>query len=322
MASDYDYDYETKVPCLDLTEGFEEGSQGWKKLCQQVRQASEEYGCFQVLYTKAVPLEQHEDMFMKMKELFDVPLELKKKNKNPKPYDGYIGRTQKNPYIESMGIEHAENSDQVRDFTNLMWPAGGNPSFCESLDSMTKKMIELEHICLKMVFDSYGLVKYFESLVEKDNTINVVHLIKYDSLATDEPAIGATAHTDKGIITVLNSNIQGLEILSKENKWIPVEPRKETFTIFIGDSLKVWSNGRVHLARHRVMLKEKNERYSYVAFVIPKDDGVVEVAKEFIDEDGLHRYRPYKFNDFLRFYYADVYQDDALQSFAGVVDNA
>ncbi|KAI3960850.1 hypothetical protein MKW92_031063 [Papaver armeniacum] len=172
-----------------------------------------------------------------------------------------------------------------------------NPSFwyicmlifliTESLDSMTKKMIELEHICLKMVFDSYGLIKYFESLVEKDNTINVVHLIKYDSLATDEPAIGATAHTDKGIITVLISNIQGLEILSKENKWIPVEPRKDTFTIFIGDSLKV-----------------------------------VEVAKEFIDEDGLHRYRPYKFNDFLRFYYADVYQDDALQSFAGVVANA
>lgn len=109
----------------------------------------------------------------------------------------------------------------------------------ESLDSMTKKMIGLEHICLKMVFDSYGLKKYHESLEEKDNTINVVHLIKYDSLATDEPAIGATAHTDKGIITVLNSNIQGLEILSKENKWILVEPRKDTFTIFIGDSLKV-----------------------------------------------------------------------------------
>lgn len=47
-----------------------------------MREASEDYGCFQVLYTNAVPLEQHENMFMQMKELFDVPLELKKKNKN------------------------------------------------------------------------------------------------------------------------------------------------------------------------------------------------------------------------------------------------
>ncbi|MCL7032684.1 hypothetical protein MKW94_021487 [Papaver nudicaule] len=317
---DSDYDYENKVPCLDFTKGFEEGSEEWKNLCQQVRQVSEDYGCFQVLYANVVPPEQHEDMFTKMKELYDVPLELKKMNKNPRPYDGYIGRTPENLFYESMGIEYAERSDQVRNFTNLMWPAGGNPSFCESLDSMTKKMIGLEHLCLKMIFDSYGLKKYFKALVGKDKCINLVHLIRYEPLPTDEPKLGTPAHTDKGIITVLNTNIQGLEVFSKENKWIPVEPRKDTFTVFIGDSLKVWSNGRVHLSRHRVVLKEKNVKYTYVAFLAPTDDEVVEVAKEFIDEDGFHRYRPFKFMDFVRFSIADEHQGDPLQRFAGIVD--
>ncbi|OVA20270.1 Oxoglutarate/iron-dependent dioxygenase [Macleaya cordata] len=257
-------------------------------------------------------------MFMAMKDMFDLPLETKKKNVGTKTFGGYIGRSPKTPLYESLGIEYPDMPGQVQAFTDVLWPHG-NPSFCQTLDSMTKVMIGLEQIIRKMVFESYGLEKYYESSIKDTET--AMHFVKYDPPPNNEPAIGANPHTDGGFITVLNNNLPGLEILSRENEWLPMEPRQGTFTIFIGDALQAWSNGRLHIAKHRVIMRGKKDRYTYVMFAIPKDEAVIEAPKELVDKDHPLLFRPFKAMDFRRYSFANMYKDDlnVLESFAGIV---
>ncbi|OVA20264.1 Oxoglutarate/iron-dependent dioxygenase [Macleaya cordata] len=257
-------------------------------------------------------------MFMVLKDLFDLPVETKKKNVGSRPFSGYVGRSQQSPLYESLGIEEPDLPSQVQAFTDLIWP-NGNPRFCRTVKSMSKMMVELEQIIRKMIFESFGVEKkYYESSV--NDTEYGIHFVKYDAPPNNETGVGARPHTDGGFISILNYSLPGLEVLSKENdQWLLVEPRQGTFTVFVADALKAWSNGRFHLATHKVTMRGKKNRYTYVMFAIPKDEAVIEAPKELVDKDHPLAFRPFKQMDFFRFYLTNSSpQDNALQSFAGI----
>ncbi|WJX16320.1 hypothetical protein P8452_06363 [Trifolium repens] len=69
------------IPCLDYSmfdQGIDhEGSEEWKIMSKKVR---ENYGCFILMYDKnKFPCE---NMIMGMKDLFDLPEEIKRKHKS------------------------------------------------------------------------------------------------------------------------------------------------------------------------------------------------------------------------------------------------
>ncbi|OVA01326.1 Oxoglutarate/iron-dependent dioxygenase [Macleaya cordata] len=276
------------IPCLDFSKNPEdlvEGSEGWKNLCKKVREACEVYGCFQVVYDK-VPVQLHEEMVMGLKDLFDLPVETKKKNSNSKVKYAYIPKLDFLPLYESSGfkVDPTNKLDQARTFTDLMWP-NGNPAFCQTVDRMSKMMVELERIIRKMIFESFGVEKYYDSNL-KDSE-DVLRIMKYDAPPSNvDSAIGVMAHTDNTTIQgVIYQDIQGLEVLipKEGDEWVQVAQRQATFIILIGEVFKGWSNGRVHAAKHRVIMRGEKARYAYGLYALPKDGVVVEVPKEFID---------------------------------------
>ncbi|OUZ99650.1 Oxoglutarate/iron-dependent dioxygenase [Macleaya cordata] len=311
--------FESGIPCLDFSrdpKDLEEGSEGWKNLCKEVREACEEYGCFQVVYNK-VPVELHEEMFKVMKDLFDLPDETKEKNFSSKPYFGYIGKSDEVPLFESLGIHNAPELDQAQAFTDLMWP-DGNPTFCKTVNCMSKMMLELERIIRKMVFESYGVESYYDSMIE--NSESIVRVMKYKPAPCgDDSAVGLLAHTDKNMITVLYQDLQGLEVLTKEGQWLQLAPRQGTFSILAGDTLKAWSNGRVHAGKHRVMMRGEKERYSYALFATLKEGAVVEVPKELVDKDHPLLFRNFNYMDYVRYFYANYHLENAIETYAGAV---
>jgi len=82
--------------------------------------------------------------------------------------------------------------------------------------------------------------------------------------------------------------------------------------------LQAWSNGRLHAATHRVMMKEGRERYSFALFAVPKDEVKIEVPAELV-EANIHplRYRPFNYGDYFK-YYVSTLNHNALDVFAGV----
>ncbi|PQP96843.1 2-oxoglutarate-dependent dioxygenase AOP2 [Prunus yedoensis var. nudiflora] len=89
-------------------------------------------------------------------------------------------------------------------------------------------MEELDQVVTRMVFENYGVEKYhddhIQSIVQRTDLINTKNSTK---TGIDE---GLPAHTDKTFSTILYQNhVKGLEIYSKDNEWIGVEPLPSSF---------------------------------------------------------------------------------------------
>ncbi|KAF8400726.1 hypothetical protein HHK36_014026 [Tetracentron sinense] len=279
-------------------------------MCNKVREACEQYGCFQVAYDK-VSTHLHEEMFMGMKSLFDLPDEIKKKNSSPKPYRGYL-TFDGSPLYESLGIEDATQLDAARAFTDLIWPEG-NPNFCRILNSMSRKILELELIIQKMIFEAFGVEKYYDSHVENRGTI--LRVMKYKSPPSD--VIGLLPHTDKNFLTILCQDKVGLQVLSKEGDWLQMTPAKGSFMVIVGEIFMAWSNGRFPAAKHRVVMRGGVERLSFGLFSNPKEGVVIEAPKEFVDDEHPLIFRPFNFMDFIHYFHSN-HDENTLEIYAGV----
>ncbi|KAK3436544.1 hypothetical protein EUGRSUZ_C01091 [Eucalyptus grandis] len=156
-----------KLPLIDLSEldGSKPGTVQWDSLQSQVREALEEFGCFEAL-TDRMTLELHNDVFQEMEALLELPTDVKRRFSDPnKPYDGYRGNLPHSPLYEAFGINYAPNSGSIEGFANLIWPEG-NTRFCETMKTYVTRVLELDSLVKKLVLGSLGVDKYLESLAK------------------------------------------------------------------------------------------------------------------------------------------------------------
>ncbi|KAI4316274.1 hypothetical protein L6164_024270 [Bauhinia variegata] len=320
MGSDED----EMIPCLDFCKDgleLEEGSEGWKAMSKKVREACENHGCFKLAYDdgKVMPSKLSEEMLIGMKTLFDLPEETKQKHISPKPYRSYNGKCPIIPLCQSFGIDDAHLPHIAHGFTNLMWPQG-NPAFCETMSSMSCKMLELSSLILKMIVQGMGLPKHYISDVEGLKSSGNLRLIKYTVPRNNQDSKqGLLPHTDKSSLSILCqvNEVQGLEVLSKQGKWIQINIPCGGFVVLVGDVLKAWSNGRLHAVTHRVMMNGDKDRYTIGLFALPEEEKKIEVPHELVDEEHPLRYQRFNYGDYF-YYYASAPRDNALEVFAGV----
>lgn len=76
-----------------------------------------------------------------------------------------------------------------------------------------------------------------------DSTDYILRVVKYERAAPQtsiEPTIGARAHCDQNMVTLLYQNeVNGLEIQTKDSSWINVKPSPGSFIVMVGESLSV-----------------------------------------------------------------------------------
>ncbi|MED6183107.1 hypothetical protein PIB30_034947 [Stylosanthes scabra] len=171
-----------------------------------------------------------------------------------------------------------------------------------------------------MVLESLGLEKYLEEHMNSTNYL--LRVMKYKGPQTSEAKLGLSPHTDKNIVTILNQNqVEGLEILTKNRKWISYKPfQPGTFIALIGDALHAWSNGRLYSPFHRVMMSGNEARYSTALFSIPKGGYLIKTPPEMVDEEHPLLYKPYVHVELLDYCYTPRGQADqfALRTYCGL----
>ncbi|KAL2318316.1 hypothetical protein Fmac_032192 [Flemingia macrophylla] len=299
-----------KIPCLQFSGDFKEGSEEWKKMSKKVREVCERHGCFMLINDMVLPKGLRDDMIVCMKELFDLPEETKRKHVSPKPYRSYNCDCSLVTMCQSFGIDDAPFSPSVHAFSNLI----------ETLKSTSSKMQELSFMILKMILEGYCLPKQYTWDIEEMNSSCNLRLIKYRVPESGQVCENALLpHTDKSALTILCENeVQGLQVLTKTNKWIPIKIPHQGFVVLVGDILQAWSNRSIHAATHRVMMKGEKERYSFALFSVPKEEAKIEVPHELV-EDKMHplRYKPFNYGDYFN-YYVSTLKENALDLFAGV----
>ena len=121
---------------------------------------------------------------------------------------------------------------------------------------------------------------YFADTVRDGNS--VLRALHYPPQS--EPTgqhIRAGAHEDINTITLLlGAEEAGLELLTRDGRWIPVSPRPGELVINIGDMLQRLTNGRLRSTSHRVVNptpdRASKARYSMPFFLHFRSDFLIE----------------------------------------------
>ncbi|CAI9114061.1 OLC1v1014680C1 [Oldenlandia corymbosa var. corymbosa] len=221
---------------VDFTKGLKPGSPAWSSACNDIRRGLEYHGCFIAIYDKISP-ELDKSIFKAADELFDLPLELKIKNVNEKPYHGYVGQISFVPLHEGLGIDYSTTEEGVDSFINIMWPQG-NKSFRETSFAFAKTVAKLDEMVIRMLFESYGAEKHSESHI--DSSTYLLRYLKYRAPEMNETSMAFPSHTDKSFLTILYQNhVSGLEIKTRDGVWMNVNFPPKSFVVMAGDACQV-----------------------------------------------------------------------------------
>ncbi|KAK8493528.1 hypothetical protein V6N13_029569 [Hibiscus sabdariffa] len=284
-----------RLPIIDFSKHeLKPGSPEWDSVKLQVRQALEEFGCFQAMLDQVLDLRK--PVLGALEELFDLPLQTKQLYVSDKPFRGYYG-VASGVGQECMVIDDAKLVENIeRGLTNTLWPQG-NVSFSKTLVSFTQLASALEKRIRRMILEIFGVEKYTDEFI--DSTNYLLKVMKYDGSVTGEPSL--RAHSDQNLTTILYQNeVDGLEILNKDGEWNRVKLSPNSFMVVIGESLSIWLNGRLCSPYHRVVMKGNKTRYSIGLFAIARGGYRVKVPEELVDDQNALRFKPFDYEEFLR----------------------
>ena len=123
--------------------------------------------------------------------------------------------------------------------------------------------------------------------------------IRYPSQEKIEPAakqLRAGAHTDYGSLTIVqtNTDVGGLEVMTKDGKWEGVPWLPNTFSVNIGDLMAEWTNDRWVSTLHRVANPPRDRasthKTSLLFFHQPNYDAIIECLPTCVNEENPAKY--------------------------------
>jgi isopenicillin N synthase-like dioxygenase len=112
--------------------------------------------------------------------------------------------------------------------------------------------------------------------------------------------LGAAAHTDYGMLTILAQDpIGGLELRTRGGEWVAAPYIEDTLVVNLGDMVKVWTNDTYVSNPHRVANRTGQERFSIPTFFNLDYHTPVACLPNFQSADQPPRHAPVKSGDYL-----------------------
>ncbi|GJN16250.1 hypothetical protein PR202_gb03297 [Eleusine coracana subsp. coracana] len=315
---------------VDLRGLQDPGSPGWEEARAAVAASMLAHGC--VLVVAGVPAPELRDALFGrvLPDLFVLPRDVKLRNApGPPPNTGYFCHGVQ----ESARINHADDADSLRAFADLLWPdaAGDKPLFCEAVAAAEREMQRLDGLVVRMVLESLGLpaerVVAAPPLADANRIVRLSHYAARPGPAADDGGgvLSMAAHYDYSFITVLmQHDVEGLEVLARDGRWVAVPPERDTCAVIAGELLTVMTNGRVPACLHRVRTPSGRERFLALMSTLPAGTSVVVgPLNELVDGAHPRLYRPVDYAAYARFKYSDDGRElgnRTLEAFCGVVN--
>jgi isopenicillin N synthase-like dioxygenase len=300
------------IPSVDLSRFLSADPEKKNQFVQDLGKAYEEVG-FVAVKNHGISDELIADLYKYVQQFFSLPLE-QKKQYEIKGLAGQRGYT-------SFGKEHAKGSEApdlkeffqygqiARDnFNEIIYP--DNVSVKE-IDDFDRTLAEayrafersgtalLQAIALYLGLDE----NYFDNFIHNGNSI--LRAIHYPPIITEPvSAIRAEQHEDINLITLLvGASADGLEILSKQDEWVPVTSLPEQIVVNVGDMLQRLTNNKLRSTTHRVVNPARQfwhtSRFSIPFFLHPKTSMSLRCLANCIDEKHPRLYEDITAGEYL-----------------------
>lgn len=301
------------IPSLDLNH-FTQGTKIQKQeFVQKLGQAYENVG-FVAIKNHGLSQELIDKLYYEVQQFFQLPNATKAKYEIPGT-GGQRGYT-------SFGKEHAKDSNagDLKEFwhfgqyvsesdnANFKYPNNIDVTELPEFNRVGKqsyKALEesgshiLRAIALYLELDEL----YFDSFVKNGNSI--LRPIHYPPIQQEpKSAVRAGAHEDINLITLLiGASADGLQILNKQNEWVPVTVLEDHIVVNVGDMLQNLTNGILKSTTHRVVNPPKEKwhlsRYSIPFFLHPVSDMPLNPLKKCVNKVGQANYPDISAGDYL-----------------------
>ncbi|MVT07360.1 isopenicillin N synthase family dioxygenase [Chitinophaga tropicalis] len=301
------------IPVVDLA-AFTSGNAADKAaFVQQLGKAYEEVG-FVAVKNHGIPDSLIADLYKYVQLFFTLPADVKRGYEIPE-LAGQRGYT-------SFGKEHAKGYDapDLKEFFQFgQTVEDGDPISEEYPENISVQEIPaftptffkayrafeksgrslLQAIAIYLGLDEH----YFDNYVHNGNSI--LRAIHYPPI-TQEPksAIRAEQHEDINLITLLvGASADGLQILDKQDNWVPVTSLPEQIVVNVGDMLQRLTNNRLKSTTHRVVNPPRElwntSRYSIPFFLHPKSEMPLNALESCITADNPLAYEPITAGEYL-----------------------
>ncbi len=293
---------------------LKDADQNPQAFAQKLGKSFEEYG-FAIIADHDIPEELIQRAEGKARTFFELPEDVKRKYH----VEGGGGARGYTPF----GIETAKGrkAHDLKEFWHVgrdlqaghkfsdhmpdnLWPAEV-PSF---QDTFRELYAAFDNTGLKILKAIARYLKidedYFEDAVKDGNS--VLRALHYppQSEPTGEH-IRAGAHEDINAITLLlGAEEAGLELLTKDGRWIPVSPKAGELVINIGDMLQRLTNGVLRSTSHRVVNpapdRASHARYSMPFFLHFRSDFLIDALSQTVPPGEAPKWPPIDANDYLQ----------------------
>lgn len=300
------------IPKIDLSDFLSGNEERKKAFIHSLGRAYEEIG-FVAVKNHGISDELINELYLQVKAFFELPTSTKQQYEDNA--GGQRGYT-------SFGKEHAKHRTEadLKEFWHFgqyvedndpiknIFPANKEvkeiPAFnvvgknvFQGLENTGKHM--LRAIALYLKLDE----NYFDKEIHNGNSI--LRPIHYPPI-TQEPssAIRAGEHEDINLITLLvGASAEGLEVLNKQNEWIPVTKVEDCIVVNVGDMLQRLTNDKLRSTTHRVVNPPREKwhtsRYSIPFFLHPRPDTPLNCLKDCISVENPKRYEDITAGEFL-----------------------
>ncbi len=293
------------IPTVDLSDFLSGDETKKRKFVDELGKAYEEIG-FVAVRNHGIDQEMITHLYAKIKAFFDLPEEIKKKYEI-EGLGGQRGYT-------SFGKEHAKHrkAGDLKEFWHFgQFVEDDDPIKNEYPDNVYVEEIPdflsvgkqayqtfedtgrqmLRAIALYLGLDE----NFFDPHIHNGNSI--LRPIHYPPIENPHPdAVRAGEHEDINLITLLvGASADGLEVLTKQNEWVPVTEIEGHIVVNVGDMLQRLTNHKLRSTTHRVVNPTdpeelKKPRYSVPFFLHPRSDMPLNCLENCIDENHPKQY--------------------------------
>lgn len=305
-----------EVPSLDLRD-FTEGSREERE--RFVNELGDAYNNIGFVAIKGHYLTDKltEKLYEVIKKFFALPDKVKEKYEieGLAGQRGYIGKGKEHARGRSTGDlkeffhigQEVTDGDEIKEEypenVNVEEEPGLLEVGLEVYRRLEKTGMEmLRAIALYLNLDEH----YFNDKVKNGNSIlRPIHYFPIenpDEVPAD--AVRAAEHGDINLITLLmGASADGLQVLRRDGKWIPITALPNQLVVNVGDMLERLTNNKLKSTIHRVVNpprdKMTHSRYSIPFFMHPRSDMELNCLKSCIDEKHPKQFEDITAGEFL-----------------------
>jgi isopenicillin N synthase-like dioxygenase len=305
-----------EVPSLDLADFTGSNADKKKKFVHDLGTAYNNIG-FVAIRNHYLTEELSSRLYELIKKFFALPDPIKQKYEIPSlaGQRGYIGKGKEHAKGRNtgdlkefyhVGQEVLDGDPIKKEYPDNIWPTE-LPEF-ETVALEVYKRLEKTGVQMLRAIALYLQLPedYFDKKVKHGNSIlRPIHYFPIENPeAVPADAVRAAEHGDINLITLLmGASADGLQVLRRDGKWIPITALPEQLVVNVGDMLERLTNKKLKSTIHRVVNPPRElmnkPRYSIPFFMHPRSEMSLASLPECIDKDHPKQWENITAGDFL-----------------------